>query len=137
MYIHLSLYINTRSCTYSFPYTQFKLVNNQVTLVLNVRFTDTCLYFINSCKETSCIVYISFINSCEYISHPHLFIQLSNYNITISLTNRFPTVVASAWALYKIIHPQHEFSLLSGFMQDNSPHRVSLLLGFVQRNSFI
>src|ERR1051325_9108356 len=50
MYIHLSLYINTRSCTYLFPCTQFKLVNNQVTLVLNVRFTDTCLYFINFCK---------------------------------------------------------------------------------------
>src|ERR1051325_7166765 len=50
MYIHLSLYINTRSCTYSFPCTQFKLVNNQVTLVLNVRFTDTCLYFMNCYK---------------------------------------------------------------------------------------
>src|ERR1044072_7009385 len=50
MYTHLSLYINTRSCTYPFPCTQFKLINNQVTLVLNVRFTDTCLYFINSCK---------------------------------------------------------------------------------------
>src|ERR1051325_3132365 len=33
MYIHLCLYINTRSCTYSFPCTQSKLVNNQVTLV--------------------------------------------------------------------------------------------------------
>src|ERR1051325_2707617 len=33
MYIHLYLYINTRSCTYSLPCTPFKRVNNQVTLV--------------------------------------------------------------------------------------------------------
>ena len=46
MYIHLSLYINTRSCTYSLPCTQFKLVNNQVTLVLNVRFTDKLRSFV-------------------------------------------------------------------------------------------
>src|ERR1051325_9793096 len=47
MYIHLSLYINS-SFVYIFTslYT-FKLVNNQVTLVLNVRFTDTCLYFLH------------------------------------------------------------------------------------------
>ena len=42
-----SLYITTRSCTYLLPCTQIKLVNNQVTLVLNVRFTDTCLYFLH------------------------------------------------------------------------------------------
>src|ERR1044072_6661588 len=50
MYIHTSLYINTRSCTYLLPCTQFKLVNNQVTLVSNVRFTHTCLYFLQTCK---------------------------------------------------------------------------------------
>src|ERR1051325_5613897 len=48
MYIHILLYINTRSCTYLLPCTSFKLVNNQVTLVLNVRFTDTCLHFLLS-----------------------------------------------------------------------------------------
>src|ERR1051325_723948 len=38
MYIHLCLYINTRSCTYSLPCTQIKLVSNQVTLVFKRSF---------------------------------------------------------------------------------------------------
>src|ERR1051325_1896108 len=38
MYIHTSLYINTCSCTYLLPCTQFKLVNNQVTPVLKRSF---------------------------------------------------------------------------------------------------
>ena len=38
MYIHISLYINTRSCTYLLPCTHFKLVNKQVALVFKRSF---------------------------------------------------------------------------------------------------